>query len=339
MTTLSQPTVSVVVPAHNAGPTIERCLESILAQGYPGLELIVVDDASSDDTIMKVSKYPVKFISNSKNCGAAYSRNLGAENTNSEILLFIDSDIVIPPSAISKAIKSITEKPEVMAIGGVYSENTQGLNFISDFKNMDLAYRTGLCQEYVKYVASYFMLIRRSAFEKAGGFSTDFFKASVEDIDLGYRVTKGERSMFIDKGILVDHLKRHTFFSMLKTDYTRIVNMMKIIKDSKGRHRAGEQAPAPCVMNTFLAGLILLSFLILPFFRSGWLVFLPLLAFLANNFGFAHFLYKKRNIIFAVKSLFVLFIEYVVVDISLLISLFISAKGLTNNENAEVVYK
>lgn len=326
MATLSHPKTSVIVPVYNAGSTIEKCLDSIMIQDYPDLEVVVVDDASSDDTLIKVSKYPARLITNSMNRGVSHSRNLGAENAASEILLFVDSDIVVPPNAVSQVIKSIMGKRDILAVGGVYSEKTRELNFISDFKNLDLAYRTCLCPDRVKYLGGYFLAVRKSTFLEAGGFSTDFFGSSVEDIEFGYRVTNGRNSMFIDRNIAVDHLKRYTLLTMLKTDFIRIINMVRIIKNSKGKNLAGEHAPAPYVANIFLSGLIILSLIVLPFFKSVWVSLLLITAFIVNNFDFARFLLKKRNVVFTVKSLFVLFIEYVVVGASLLISFFKTKK-------------
>ncbi len=321
---MSQPSVSVVISAYNASSTIEKCMESILNQDYHNMEVVVVDDGSIDDTLKKVSKYKANIIAKPSRCGVAHSRNLGAKNSNSEVLIFVDSDIVITPGAISRIIKTFNEKPDILAIGARYSENTKDFNFASDFKNMDLSYRCHLCADYVKYLGSFFMAIKKETFLKAKGFAEDFSKSpTAEDIEFGYRVTKGKKAMFIDKAILVDHLKKYTLLSMLKTDFVRIVNMMKIIKLSKGKFKAGEHAPMPYMINLFLPVLIVLSVLGAVIFQLWWPSLLLATAFVINNFGFVHFLLVKRGVIFAVKSLLVLFIEYIIASFSVIISIFI----------------
>lgn len=316
------PTVSVIVPTYNCSATIEKCLESIISQDYPDLELIVVDDASGDDTLAKVSRYPVKIISQSKNYGAANSRNAGADRAVADYLIFVDSDIVLPPDAVAQAITKLLENNQILAVGGIYSAGPLGLNFISDFKNLDLAYRGYLCAGRVKYLGTSFLAIEKRIFLAAGGFPADLGGVVTEDIDFGYRVTKGKRQMFIDKYIRVGHLKRYSLLSMLKTDFKRIISMMAIIKKSKGRYLAGEHAPLTYKINLFLPGLILLSMPIGVKFGAWLLPALLASAFIINNSGFLRFLFKKRGIIFSFKSMPTLFIEYIVIEFSLFTSIF-----------------
>ncbi len=319
-----QSKVSVIVSTYNSQFVIEECLRSILNQDYPNIETIVVDDGSRDETLIKVSQYPVKSVVNPKNYGAAYSRNIGVENMSveSEIIIFIDSDIRLPATAVSSAVKFILEKPEILAVGGIYSQNSQNFNFITDFKNMDLAYRASIYSPHVKYLGSFFLAIKKSTFLKTGGFSTDFAGSSVEDVDFGYRVTGGKKLMFIAKNILLDHLKTYTLSSMLKTDSKRVINLIKIRKKSKGKYMAGEHAPLPYVINLFLPALILLAVIAEIKFKLKWLTLYLVLFFIINNYRFLLFLFKKRGIIFSIKSIGILFIEYVVVEIAILASFF-----------------
>ncbi len=208
-----------------------------------------------------------------------------------------------------------------------------------DFKNMDLAYRCNICHPYVKYLGSSFLTIKKSTFLKAGGFSADFFGTSVEDIEFGYRVTKGKNLMFIDKNISIGHLKTYTLFTMLKTDFKRIINMIKIIKKSKGNYKAGEHAPLPYMINLFLPGLILLAAVLEIKLKLKWLTLFLVLSFIINNFGFLFLLFKKRGVIFSIKSLFVLFIEYIVVEIAILASFFIKPIRQEPLNNAEILFK
>ncbi|MFC1709974.1 hypothetical protein ACFL2J_07970, partial [Candidatus Omnitrophota bacterium] len=148
-------------------------------------------------------------------------------------------------------------------------------------------------------------------------FPASFQNSSVEDIEFGYRLTQGEKKMFRAKDIMVDHLKKYTLFSMLKTDFKRIVNMIKILKSSKGKNKAGEEAPFCYFANIVLAALILVSLVIILVVNNWWLFSILLLIFIAINNGFMCFLVKRRGFIFALKSIGVLLIEYIVVSISI----------------------
>ncbi len=321
--------ISVIIPTYNASSTIEKCLESVLNQNCPNLEIIVVDDASTDDTLEKVSKYPdpVKLFTKTNNQGVAHSRNLGVEKAGSGILIFVDSDIVVPTGRIFQLVNSLKEKPGILAVAGIYSDNTKGFNFISDFKNLDLAYRGQLCGGYVKYFGTAFFAIKKSTFIEAGGFSIEFKGATAEDLDFGYKVSKGKPVMFSDKSISVDHLKKYSLLSMLKTDFQRIINMMRIVKVSGGRYKAGEHAPLYYYLNPILAGLFFLLLILSIKFRLGWVILGVTLAFVINNSSFLSFLFKKRGIIFTLKSVFVLLIEYTFAAVSIFLSLVIPSKN------------
>jgi glycosyltransferase involved in cell wall biosynthesis len=332
--------ISIIVPAYNSQETIQECLRSIFSQDYPNIELIVTDDASKDMTLKKLEEFKnetnsvtfpgkrdILIITTLKNHGSAYSRNIGANAATSETLLFIDSDILVPPGAIRAVSETLLTKPEFLAIGAIYSENTRRLNFISDFKNLDLSYRGRLCTERVKYLGSFFIMIKRSVFLQAGGFKETFHGSTTEDIEFGYRVTKDKNLMFINKNISVDHLKKYTLYEMLKTDFNRVTSMMRIIKDSEGKYKAGEHASLTAIINLFLPGLILLSLLISLKFKSFLWAIAPVLGFIVNNSGFLAFLMKRRSVGFMIKSLFVLFIEYLVVSLSIFLSLFVRFKN------------
>lgn len=344
------PGVSVIVPVYNAENTIDKCVESILNQDYPDLELIIVDNASTDNTLQKVLKYQrdfsgseyinrrqVKILSKTENQGVAHSRNLGARNANSDIFVFVDSDVVVPLDGIYCITRELLEKHDILAVGGTYSDNTKNFNFISDFKNMDLIYRCNPGVDYVKYLAGFFFVIKKATFWQAGGFPDNFLGATVEDMEFGYNVTKGKSLMFIDKSVSVIHLKRYTLIGMLRTDFSRIIGIMKIIKMLKGRHKAGEHLPIPYItmpyiINLFLPGLILLSVILSIKFKTGWLSSVLILAFIINNFGFIRFLAKKRGGIFVLKSLFVLFVEYIVVPAAIFLSLFTAVSNHSSKE-------
>lgn len=87
--------VSVIIPMHNSSKHIEECIDSVLNQTYPNIEVIVVDDNSSDNSIDIVESKNddrVKIIKLNKNVGAANARNIGIDASTGELLCFIDSD-------------------------------------------------------------------------------------------------------------------------------------------------------------------------------------------------------------------------------------------------------
>jgi len=91
---LDMPTVSFVIPTKNSGRTIENCLSSIKKQSYPNIEIVVVDNGSTDDTIEIAKKYTDKIFFDSGKLGRV--RQTGIENSEGEIIGIFDSDVYFP---------------------------------------------------------------------------------------------------------------------------------------------------------------------------------------------------------------------------------------------------
>jgi glycosyltransferase involved in cell wall biosynthesis len=107
------PSVSIIIPAYNEERHIEKCLESLLAQDYQDIEILIIDNGSKDNTPKIVERYverfrdKVRLLSMWRNLGPGGGRNLGASNASGEILVFVDADMVFPPDYISKLVKPI----------------------------------------------------------------------------------------------------------------------------------------------------------------------------------------------------------------------------------------
>lgn len=103
--------VSVIIPAYNSELYIERAIRSVLDQKYNNLELIIIDDASSDGTLEKCICFSnvddrVKVVHLKKNRGVSYARNLGIDTARGEYLIFIDSDDYVSSDFISNLLKT-----------------------------------------------------------------------------------------------------------------------------------------------------------------------------------------------------------------------------------------
>ena len=115
--------VSVIIPTFNEEKVIRDCLESLLNQTLKDLEIIVVDDASTDNTLEVVKKYPVKFLKQ-KHQGSGEARNLGAKNAKGEILVFADADMTFDKKFIEELINPIKDKTAI----GTFSKEEYVLN-------------------------------------------------------------------------------------------------------------------------------------------------------------------------------------------------------------------
>ena len=88
-----KPLVTVVIPSYNREKTIKFCLDSVLSQNYPNIEIIVVDDCSTDNTVKIAKSYGnVKVFVLEQNSGAQVARNRGIREAKAEWIVFLDSD-------------------------------------------------------------------------------------------------------------------------------------------------------------------------------------------------------------------------------------------------------
>ncbi|MCF7826062.1 MAG: glycosyltransferase [Candidatus Marinimicrobia bacterium] len=96
--------ISVIIPTYNRATSLVRAIDSVLAQSFPAHEIIIVDDASTDNTAEFLSKYAnaIKVVTNSKNRGVSFSRNAGIQLASSEWIAFLDSDDQWHPDKLEK---------------------------------------------------------------------------------------------------------------------------------------------------------------------------------------------------------------------------------------------
>lgn len=115
---LSNPLVSVVIPAYNAEPFIRDALDSLMAQTYPNLEVLVVDDGSTDGTRQAVMSYGdrVKYAFEENSGGCSRPRNLGIDRTSGELIAFLDADDVMAKDRLAVEVEFLTPHPDAALV-------------------------------------------------------------------------------------------------------------------------------------------------------------------------------------------------------------------------------
>src|SRR3989344_1360477 len=98
--------ISIIIPTYNDKDNLEKCLSAILNSSYKPYEVIVIDDASTDNSNEVVDKFGYKYIRLEKNSGQATARNAGVKIAKGDILFFIDSDVGIRKDTIAKVAKA-----------------------------------------------------------------------------------------------------------------------------------------------------------------------------------------------------------------------------------------
>lgn len=101
--------VSIIIPVFNVGSYIEECVESILNQSYTNIEILLIDDGSTDDSVEKIKRYKdnrIKLFEQEENRGQAAARNIGLDNALGDYYLFVDSDDYIRDDAVEILVKN-----------------------------------------------------------------------------------------------------------------------------------------------------------------------------------------------------------------------------------------
>lgn len=187
-----EPTVSVVVPTKDVERTLERCLRSIRAQSWPHVEIVVVDNFSTDRTFEVATELADTAIQAGPERSA--QRNLGIEHASGEWILWIDADMVLTPRVVEDAVRAaVSAEADAVFI----PEVTVGTGFWTACRALERRCYVGV--EMIEAPR----LIRRSTFEATGGFVPDV--AGQEDAELRMRLLAQHTPMVhIDTYILHD---------------------------------------------------------------------------------------------------------------------------------------
>jgi len=116
-----KPLVSVIIPAYNRAKTLQRAIESVLAQSYQNFEIIIVDDASTDLTAETIKDFltpKTRYFKHKNNKGPGAARNTGIKKSKGKFIAFLDSDDQWLPEKLEKQIEIFKKAPKKIALVG-----------------------------------------------------------------------------------------------------------------------------------------------------------------------------------------------------------------------------
>ncbi|MEU6641406.1 glycosyltransferase [Saccharomonospora sp. NPDC046836] len=219
VTTSSEPIVSVVIPTYGNWPYTRRCLESIeIHLPATPFEIIVVDDASVDDSAERVAQCPgVRLVRAPRNLGFVGACNLGAEHARGDLIMFLNNDTEVRPGWLDRLVETFDSSHGVglagaklvypdgrlQECGGIIWRDGTGWNYGRGQNADDPRYRTVRDVDYCSGAA---LLVRRDLFEQIGGFDTRYAPAYYEDTDLAFAVrAAGYRTVVQPESVVVHH--------------------------------------------------------------------------------------------------------------------------------------
>jgi len=266
-----EPTVSVIVPAINAETTIKALLDSLTEIDYDKrkIEIIVVDGGSKDRTRDIVRQYPVNLVLEEKR-GLNLARNTGVKKSGGTIVLFTDSDCVVPKDWIRITVKNF-EDPEVGCVGGsalryedTFLSRYADESFVPVLRRFNRREVLDNVELFWRYPAGCNMALRRSAIEKVNWFDEGVHYGFDED-ELVERVCNAGYKLVLDPDSVIKHQHRTTLKHLLKQTFNYGRGGALLLRKKKAKDR---------ISRWILTNLMLFT---------GWTVMTASLSFLSVN--------------------------------------------------------
>ncbi|NLP04428.1 glycosyltransferase family 2 protein [Candidatus Fermentibacteria bacterium] len=202
--------IAAVIPARNSERWIRRCLASLSGGSDRPDEMIVVDDASTDGTGREARESGARVIELDVRQGPARARNAGAAAASAEVILFVDSDVLVPPGLVER-MRLAFEDPSVAAVQTIYTASCPATDLVSSYQNfyyhLALASIRGARSA---VFATWCAAVRKDVFESLGGFNEDIPDPTVEDEELGYAISDAGYAILLERDLQVTHLACYT---------------------------------------------------------------------------------------------------------------------------------
>ncbi len=291
--------ISAIIPVYNGGENFIRCLHSLSTANPQPFEIIVVANGDDDGSALAAQEHGVKVLAMPERCGPAQARNLGAQMAVGDIFYFVDADVRVPVDVFQRISSIFTDEPELAALIGSYDDEPGAANFVSQYKNLlhHYVHQSGNIEAATFWGAC--GAIRKEIFLDLGGFNPVYDRPAIEDIELGYRIRKAGYQIRLLKGLQVQHLKRWTPTSLIKTDiFDRAIPWTRINLQNR-------VFPSELNLNwSNRISVVLIFTLFLVLIGSFWLPRLSIAAGVAAvllvviNFAVYRFFLDKRGIFF-----------------------------------------
>ena len=219
LTPPAHPAVSVLLVLHNRAELTLACLESLVAQDGVRFEVVIVDNASTDDTGVLLDRLRgVETIRSPENLGFLRACNLAARAARGDCLLFLNNDTVVHPGSVAAALDTLARDPSIGAVGGrlVFPDGRlQEAGSIIWNDGSCLGYGRGdspwlapyAFERDVDFCSAAFLLTPRSRFTALGGFDPRYEPAYYEDADYCVRLWKAGARVVYDPRAVVTHVE------------------------------------------------------------------------------------------------------------------------------------
>ena len=223
------PNVSVIIPLHGGEEDIRQCLESLEECKDLLYEVVVVDNASPDSAAEVAESFSfTRVVRNDANAGFARACNQGIEVTNGEVVLFLNSDTVVPRAGLRRLVEALASSGSIGAAGPLTNKcgHSQQIEptytsietldlFAEDFAQRDVDDSDASADMLVGFC----LAVRRAVIDEVGGFDESFGLGTFEDNDLCYRIRRAGYRLVLANKAYVHHYGSRTLFRITRTPW------------------------------------------------------------------------------------------------------------------------
>ena len=300
--------ISVIMPVYNGAEFIPLSLPPLIDMMHRGeiLEVIVVDDGSTDGSKQMAETIGAKVLSSGGRLGPGGARNQAANTALGDILWFVDADVVVHSDA-ARCLGIGFDVDQVVAVFGSYDSKPPARNFFSQYKNLVHHYYHNRARDEAHTFWSGCGAVRRAAFLDCGGFDVERYQhPSIEDIELGHRMIKAGGRIRLLRDVQCTHLKVWRFWNLIHTEiFRRAIPWSRLIVTS------GEGIPNDLNVGVaeqaraVLAGMLFFAILayLAGYISSSLVLFSGLVVLVANR-DIAAFFNRRGGLLFALCAVF-----------------------------------
>jgi glycosyltransferase involved in cell wall biosynthesis len=295
--------ISIVIPTYNSSRFMPDLMDSVFKQVDDDMEVIIVDDCSTDDTLEIAKRYPTRIIQMEQNGGPAKSRNRAVNEAKGDIIFFLDSDVEVLDGTVQEVKDYFEKNPAAKCVIGICSTEPLNKGFVPTYMAM-FEYIHLIGQEYdkVSVFAPRCGAIKKELFLSAGGYDENYRGADVEDFELARRINKTD-DIILNPKMIVKH-QFADFRQVIKNYFKRTVMWVKLFMKEKKLDNAGPTAPSNGIA-AICAFLSFLTLIFMPAVSFAKPLFWTLIAiYLVSNFKWWNFMLREAGFGFAVRALF-----------------------------------
>jgi glycosyltransferase involved in cell wall biosynthesis len=275
----TRPLVSIIIPNYNYERSLGHCVQAALTQTYPNVEVIVVDDGSTDRSPEIAEELGARVVRTPVNGGVAAARNLGAELASGAVLVFVDSDVAMNPDAIETAV-DLLEKHDYGAVCGTYEpEPLLRDSLVEEYRSLQQYYLLLKSEGFITTVHTAIFAVPTAVFWEIGPFNPRL--RQTEDQDYGRRIS-ARYKVYSSTAVRGRHDHDDTYRIVLRKVFVRARLALPLILSR--RHLQGGFVTGPRAGSSLAAPLTVAA-LAVPFLLGPWWTLLPVGLFVLGVLG------------------------------------------------------